>query len=445
MNKKIGMFKMLLFSFFIGCALISKAQESRTVTLQEAIELSIKNSKQLKVSKAKIDEAVAATREAKDRQLPDAAISASYLRVNHPNLKIKTAGASGNDSNAISPGNINQAMYGMANLSLPLFAGLKIRNGIESARFLEEAAQLDADNDRQEVILNTIEAYINLYKAELTVKLVEENLQQSRQRDTDFINLERNGTLARNDLLKAQEETSNQELTLLDAQNSNQLAIVNMNLLLGLPEKTQLKPDSASIVQEMQVKLKTIEEYEQLAFENRQDLKALDYRKKAAETSIKIAKGDYYPSIALTGGYVALDIPKFLRVTNALNAGIGVKYDLASIWKSGAKIQQAKAREQQLAASTELLDDNIRLSINKAYLDYMQATKKIDVLNKSVEQTTENYRISKNKYTNSLLTLTDLLDADVAQLRARVNLAFAKADLVIAYQSLLQKAGLLKQ
>ena len=333
-------------------------------------------------------------------------------------------------------------MFAMANVSLPLYAGFKIRYGIESAQFLEKAVEMDAENDRQEVILNTVEAYINLYKAGLAVTLVEENLQQSRQRDTDFINMERNGTLARNDLLRAQQETSNLELTLLDAQNSNQLAVVNMNLLLGLPEKTQLKTDSASITQDAQ--LKTIEEYENLALENRQDLKALDYRRKAAETSVKIAKGDYYPSIALTGGYVAANIPKFLTVTNALNAGIGVKYTLSSLWKTDAKVQQAKAREQQLAANAAMLDDGIRLSINKAYQDYLLATKKIEVLNKAVEQTTENYRISKNKYANSLLTLTDLLNADVAQLQARLNVAFAKADLVMAYQSLLQKAGLLK-
>lgn len=216
-----------------------------------------------------------------------------------------------------------------------------------------------------------------------------------------------------------------------------------MNLLLGLPERILLKTDSASITQNGE--LKTIEEYENLALENRQDLKALDYRKKAAETGVKIAKSDYYPSIALTGGYVAANIPKFFTVTNALNAGVGVKYNLSSLWKTEAKVQQAKAREQQLAANASMLDDAIRLSINKAYQVYMLVTKKIDVLNKAVDQTTENYRISKNKYANSLLTLTDLLNADVAQLQARLNVAFARVDLVMAYESLLQKAGLLKQ
>jgi outer membrane protein TolC len=249
--------------------------------------------------------------------------------------------------------------------------------------------------------------------------------------------------LARNDLLKAQQETSNQELALLDAQNNVQLAMVNMNLMLGLPERTTLTPDSASLLQPGE--LKTIEDYEQMAITNRHDIKALDYRQKAAATAVKIAKGDYYPSLALTGGYVAIDIPKFLTVTNALNVGVGVKYNLSSLWKTNAKVQQAKAQEQELAANAAMLDDQVKLSINKAYQDYLSGAKKIEVYNKALEQATENFRINKNKYNNSLLTLTDLLDADVAQLQAKLNLAFAKADLVLAYQTLLQKAGLLNQ
>jgi outer membrane protein len=441
MKNGIYLSKMVLLCIVLIAGLTPEAQETRSLTLQEAIDLGLKNSKQLQLSKAKIEEAVAATREAMERRLPDVNINASYMRVNKSRINIKTAAAgNGGDSNAISPANVNQAMFGMANLSLPLFAGFKIRYGIESARFLEKAAEMDADNDRQNIVLNTIAAFINLYKAGSAVKLVEENLLQSRQRDTDFVNLEKNGMLARNDLLKAQQETSSLELSLLDAENNHQLAIINMNLLLGLPEKTQLLPDSASIVPPGAIK--TLDEYEQLAIENRRDVKALGYRQKAAEEGVKIAKGDYYPAIALTGGYVAANIPKFLTITNALNAGIGVKYNLSALWKTAAKVQQAKAREQQVAANAALLDDAVRLSINKAYLDYLSAVKKIDVYNKALEQATENFRISKNKYTNNLLTLTDLLDADVAQLQARLNVAFAKADLLLAYQTLLQKAGL---
>ena len=104
--------------------------------------------------------------------------------------------------------------------------------------------------------------------------------------------------------------------------------------------------DSSSITNPAE--LKTIEEYEQLASHNSNDVQSLNYRQKAADAAIKVAKGDYYPSIALTGGYVAADIPDFLTITNAVTFGVGVKYDIGSLWKTKSKVQQAEAREQQV-------------------------------------------------------------------------------------------------
>ena len=69
--------------------------------------------------------------------------------------------------------------------------------------------------------------------------------------------------------------------------------------------------------------------------------------------------------------------------------------------------------------------------------------KKIEVYAKATEQATENYRIVKNKYDNALATATDLLEADVAQLQARLNYVFAKADAMVAYNKLLETSGTL--
>src|SRR5437868_4270209 len=101
----------------IGLGRSVLGQEVKRVSLAEAIEMSLTNSKQLKLSNAKVAEAVAATREAKDRKLPDVGVTGSYLRLAKPNIKIKTA-SSGGDSSAISPVNVTQAAYGMANVSL---------------------------------------------------------------------------------------------------------------------------------------------------------------------------------------------------------------------------------------------------------------------------------------------------------------------------------------
>ena len=412
------------------------AQESRTLTLKEAIELSLKNSKQLKHNEAEILEAAAAVKEAEEKKLPDASIGGSYLYLPFkPTIDMKTgSGSAGGPA-------VHQAVYGTANISMPVYNGGKIKYGIESAKFLEQAVKLDAENDRGEVLLNVINACINLYKAHQAIELFKENLTQSQQRVKDLSNLEKNGLLARNDLLKAELQSSNIELNLLDAESNYKLACVNMNIMMGLPEQTILIPDKSGLA--LPTEIKTLEAYEQDATQNRKDISALSFRKKSADIGVKSVKSEKYPSISFTGGYIAADIPKFLSVYNAVNVGVSVKYNIASLWKNKSKVQQAEARVKQLTLNEEMLSDNIRLQINQAYQAYLVSVKKIEVYEKAVTQATENFRITKNKYDNSLATTTELLDADVALLQTRLSVTNAKADSFIAYNRLLQAAGIL--
>lgn len=436
--------KFVLTSLAITLAGLANAQDKKPLTLNEAIDLSIKNSKQLKINRAKIEQASAAIKEAIDRKLPDAKASASYLYLTSPNidLKTKSSGSSSGGNNGGTP-KVNQAAYGMLNISMPIYAGGRIRYGIESSKYLAHAEELDAENNKEQVIENTIEAYVNLYKAGAAVNLYNENLLQAQQRVKDFANLEKNGLLARNDLLNVQLQASNIELALLDAHNNWELANVNMNLMLGLSEGTILSPDSSIINQSFLVQ--TLDEYVQSALKNRKDFEALGLRKQAADVGVKAAKGELYPAIALTGGYVAADIPKVLTITNAVNIGVGIQYNIGSLWKNKSKVEQAEGRSKELTATQELVSDNIRLQVNRAYLNWLSSQKKIEVYAKAIEQANENYRIVKNKYANSLATLTDLLEADVAQLQSRLNYSFAKADAVVVYNQLLEAAGLLSQ
>jgi outer membrane protein TolC len=431
---------LVIFSFL---ALQVNAQEKKKLTLDEAIDLGIQNSKQLKSSQAKIEEATAALKEATDKRLPDASVSGSYLRLSNPVIEMKNksnSGGSGSGSTT-EPPKITDAVYGLLNVSLPIYTGGRIRYGIESSKFLEQAAQLDAEKDKDEVIANTIEAFANLFKAKTAVGLMNENLLQSNQRVKDLSNLEKNGLLARNDLLKAQLQESNVELGLLDAQDNWQLANVNMNLMLGLPTGTELVLDTSGILRKDDTRV--LDDYIQAAINNRKDIAATDLRKKAAESGVKVAKSDLYPNLAVTGGYIAADVPGFLSIANAVDVGVGVSYNIGSIWKTKAKVKQAEARVKQINIAESMLDDNVHRQVNKNYFDLLSSRKKIEVLRVSVQQAEENYRIVKNKFDNSLATTQDLLDADVAQLQARLSYTLARADAFVAYHKLLQTAGLI--
>jgi outer membrane protein TolC len=294
---------------------------------------------------------------------------------------------------------------------------------------------------KEAVVFNSISAFGNLYKARAAVELVKEYLEQSNKRVQDFSNLEKNGLLARNDLLKAELQSSNIELTLLDVENNLQLASVNMALMLGLPEKTILIPDSASLIKA--IKAKSFEEYEQQALTERKEIGAIILHKKIAELGVKTVKADYYPGLALTAGYLAANVPGFLTITNAVNLGVGVKYSLSSIWKTKTKLAAAGARVQQLASSELMLSDQIRLQVNETYQAYKLSEKRIQVYQKALVQSTENFRIIKNKYENTLATATDLLEAEVTQLQSRLMVVGATVDAIVAFKKLLQTAGIL--
>ncbi|MGS0748746.1 TolC family protein [Halpernia sp. GG3] len=424
------------FSLFLGISLVN-AQETKMLTLNDAIEMGVKNSKYLKIDEAKISEATADLLAAKNRKLPDFNLSGSYLRLGNANVNFKfLAPSSGNKTPSPS-----SALIGQANLSLPLYAGGRIKYGIQSAEYLVEASKLKNENNQQAVIFNIAQAYNNLFKANQSIKVLQENLSASQKRDETFLRLENNGLLARNDRLKANLQTSNIELQLLEAQNNYSIATINMDLLVGLSEKTILQVDQNYITE--QKDLNFVDFYLTAAQQNRKDLQALSMQRKAAELGSKSAKAEYLPSIALTGGYIAADVPKILTVYNAINIGLGVKYDLGNLWKKNSDFIKSQAVEQELSANNDLLNDQIKLEVNQDYQNLNFSNQKINVYMKAQEQAAENFRITKNKYDNGLSTITDLLDADAANISTEVNIVNAQADAALAYRKLLQTSGIL--
>ena len=416
------------------------AQSVMTLTLGQAVQMSLKNSGQLKIDKARVDEAIGASQEARNNRLPDIKTTGAFLRLTNPNVDRNEKLGSGPSSPPAI--HVNQAIYGFVTASIPVFSGFRIKYGVESAKYLERATKIDVENDQEEVIMNTASAFSNLFKAREYVTLVKQNLEQQQHRVADFYNLEQNGLLAKNDLLKAQLQESNVELTLLEAENDLKITYTGMDLMLGLPENTELIPDDSGF---QIAEAGSLVQWEQTALQNRKDISALSFREKAATTSIKATKGEYYPEVAITGGLIAADVHNFLTISNAFNIGVGLSYNFGTLWKTEAKLTQANARLHQIQASESMLCDRIRLETTQAYQNYILSLKKIEVYKKAADQANENYRITKNRYAIKIVTTTDLLEADVAQLQAQLNSLLSKADSFVAFKKLQQTAGVLSK
>ena len=428
--------KYLLLSLLFLTVSKIDAQEKIKMSLKEAISLVITNSNEVALANTRVKTSQLEIETLKNNKYPSATISGQYLRLTSANVK-SNLGSGNSDPNAApstSP-EVSQLILGQANVSMPIFSGFKIKNSIQASENLYKSETFKASHTKEQLALEVVELFAGLYQAQETVKLFEENLKSAHQRATDFSAMVDNGLLARNDLLKSQLQESNIQLSLDNALKN--VTIINYQLvtLLKLPENTSIDIDIETVKSDMaQTQLLTLNA-------QRNDLEALNFLEKASESNIKIAKSGYYPSISLVGGYIAFDLKDVLSVNNAMNFGVGLSYDLASIFKNGKNVKLAQSKTEQSKHAIAILSNKIKEETHEAQENYNLSLKQNKVYTLAVEQSEENYRIVKDKYDNSLSTTNDLLEADVLQLQSKINLALSQADIALKYYQLQFASG----
>lgn len=442
MTMRIKYIFLLLATFVFS---LSHAQEQKRLTLQEAISLAVANSKQLKLADADLQAAQARVAQARDRAWPEVKASATYLRINTPNVSFKGAddggGTGGSGGLASAFGNLHDIGLAQVTLSQPIFAGFKIRNNKVMAQYLAEAAQYEANTAKSKVVVNTTKAIFQYFELLETKKVIDQHIRQSEQRVAEFKNLEAQGLLARNDRLKAELQTNNIKLTKTEIDNNVELAQFNLSILLGLPESTVVTLDTTGMF--TNTATASWDTYLQKAA-NRNEFKSAELQFHAAEAGTKVAKAARYPTLGLSAGYVDAYLPNVLTVTNALNGGLALQYNLTGIFHSKHLMQEAKARELRAATYQQVVQDEVRSEIKQKFLGYQQAIEKIAISEQAIEQAKENQSITKNKFDAGLVIFSDYLDADVLLLQAQINLTTARAEKMISYYELEEATGNIK-
>ncbi len=412
----------------------NQPDSKKLLTLKEAITLALENGTEAGLAKTKTASSKLQWDVAKNNQYPNLKASGQYLFLSGADVSSNFQSGSSNNSGNGEPIKADHLLLGQLNASMPVFNGFKIKNSIKVAQSIYESEKFSEKHANEQIGLRVVELFAGLYKAQQMTELIKDNLKTAQQRVNDFSAMEQNGLIARNDLLKAQLQESNVALALENAIKNTAVANHELVTLLHLPEGTEIAIDIEAIKKEIANSTNT-------TAGERNDLKALELKKSAAETNISIAKGNYYPALSLSGGYIAMELGNVLSVTNAMNVGVGVSYDLSSLFKNGkqVKLAQSQAKEAELAVS--LMNDKVKEEIFEAGQNYTLSVKQGSVYDKAVEQADENYRIVKDKYDNSLSTTNDLLEADYGQLQAKINQALSKADIAQKYYELQFASG----
>jgi outer membrane protein TolC len=415
---------------------------SQIINLNEAIQIGIANSKNLKISKSKVDYSSAKISEISSQMLPQLKLSASYLRQsNIPPFAVTLP---------IFPEPIVIEEPILDNYSLklslqqPLFTGFRLTSLKSSSEYNKTAADIDFNQDMNDEVFNIQTAYWNLYKSLKLKQLVDENIQQMESHLSDTKNFFANDLVTKNDLLKIEVQVSSLKLRQIETDNNLNVSRALLNKTIGLPISNKTEIDSSEIKID-----KSNYIYEQLLAEaksNRNELKSLDNRIKAGEEGITAANSGWFPSIYFISDYYYSKpnqriLPLRNRFDDSWDVGISMNWD---VWNWGyTSSQKEQAEQSYLQAKTNLaqLEDAVEVEVYNNYLALTAAYDKINVSKKNLEQADENYRIINEKYNVQLATSTDLLDAETSLLQAKIDLTTSMVDYQIAKVRLEKSAG----
>lgn len=416
------------------------AQE-KVLSLDEAIKLGLDNSKHLKLSRARVDEAVAQYNQVKDRELPTAHGSFAYNHAEILNDKFVLGGGEAFDLPARS-----DAYIGTLSLQQMVFQGNKLKFAKLSTELLTNVSKLDVEKNKQDITYNIINGYFNLYKVVQSQKVVEQNLEAIERQIRQSQRFFEQGLITQNEVLRFQLQKSNVQLTALDLESNRKIVNYNLDLLLGLPETAIIKVADLPVVYPAN---SSLARYVDTALADREELKQIDIRTQVADYNIKSTKANVLPSLGVGANmYYINSSGKFIPASNQILAPVALaatlSWDIGSLWTNKHKVAEASIQKEETLISKAILEDQVKTEVNNDHQNYLKATQRIGILQTSIVQARENDRILESKYRNNIATVTERIDANTQLFQSEINLELAKADAMLAYYTLLKSTGNLK-
>src|SRR5882757_2595660 len=425
---------------FLLFAASSSFAQTRTLGLDEAVQLGIQNSKELKRSQYQIDEALTRLAQAKDSRLPSAKVSFQYL---HALMMSRVIDIPGITKDPIKLPFDFPAYLGTLSVSEPIFAGNKFKYARQSADLLVQMSRLDADKDKEDVTWLVIDSYINYGTILQNILIVAQNMQDVQGKLDEITKYESQGLATKNDVLRFKLQQSQIQLTEIELENNRRIANYNMNILLGLPDSTQLiLPAPAYKLDEHPVYTDLL----QVAEANRRELQDLSYQTKIADINVKKIHDQRQPTVSASAGAYYINptgqvIPTNNNLIAPITLGIGASWDIGTLYTNKNKEREAALQRQELNTGKDQSVDEIRKDVNKNFILYRQSLERIKVLKDAVTQAEENERITESKFKNNLVNTTDRIDAQTLLYQSRVNLELAKSDATIAWYDMLHSTG----
>lgn len=455
----------------IGCivlfqfSVLAQGEDKLKLTLERCIEIAIKNNVDFKRSELDAKSSKLDYNAAKSELLPT--LNMSY------NLGLTNGRSIDPFSNDIVNQKFEFSNSGLI-MNTPIFNGFRVFNGIRQNKLNMEAAEMEALETKQNLILEVTLLYIQVLNNRELLKLsrsgskttseqlkrLEVEYQQGNGNPVDYTDMK--GQYAMD--LSAE----------INAENTLNSTILELLKLLNLDSDSELEFEGIfDLIGSKKYEYSSDNIYDE-ALQNLATFKAKKHRVDAAEKGVKVARSNYYPEVSIfgqlnttfssaarvfaqtgnavveTGDFVNIDGRDFQvqrnemllepssigygeQFENNLNSVVGVSVSIPILngFQAKNKVRQQKIEREKSVIELENTKVVFKRSIEQAYNNMESAFERYNLLLGQVASFEESFRVNEVRFLNGVSNIVDYITSKNNMDRARIDLSRTKFEYLL--------------
>ncbi|WP_103663661.1 TolC family protein [Gracilimonas amylolytica] len=424
------------------------AQDSRTITLQEAIDIALENNYQLKQAKNNLDLAEYRVKSEYADFLPSVNSSINGSRRTGQQF------ISDRFSEGLDPfvDITSKSISGNMSANIPVFRGFENINSLRASQQSKISEEESFQRAKEQVIFNTASNYLQVLLAMELLEIRKENLENSRKQLEQVQAQVEVGSRPTVDLYNQEAQVANDELLLTQQENTlkfNKLLLIRQLQIDPLGDYEFEIPEIEAEVSSASMQSYSLSELIDQALLSRSDLKSAIANIRTLDYQLSIAKGSLYPSVSASFGLSSSYSDQYSvlgesvgfsdqffdqRINRSL--GFSVSIPLFQNWNRMTSIQSTKVQLK----NAELNLDNSRLQViqevTQAYNDYSSYVQQLSASEKSLKASERAFETQQERYNVGSSTLIELS-------QAQANYVSAQSDYTQAIYNLIFQEKLL--
>lgn len=389
--------------------------------------LADENSVSIQTFSTGIDAAEEALKDAKSQRLPDISASLSVSFLGDGRIWDRDFG---NGMKVDIPSFGNDFAI---EASQVIYAGGAVDSGVEMARIGKRMAELDWQKNRRDIHFLLLGWYLDLYKMRNQIRVLDRNLELADRVIGNMKARREEGTVLENDITRYELQKETLMLQRTRLQDGCRILNRQLTVTLHLPDSVTVVPDSTILLREVLPLAE--QDWQQRAGQSSIDLQRSELGVRMNEQSLRLERSARFPRIAVVAadhfdGPVTIEVPALDNNFNYWYVGLGIRYDLSSLFKSGKKIRQARLNVRRARESFQLAREQVENAVQAGYVNFMTSFTDLKTQEKTVELADQNYEVISYRYENGLALLTDMLDASNMKLSADLALENARINVI---------------